>query len=91
MNTTPSNTKQAFELARKGELPEGFTDWHLADKNGWTVAHVAAWHGHLPHGFTGLHMADNNGRTVAHVAAQRGHLPACFDELAQSEGAAPCP
>lgn len=42
------------ELARavmSGRLPEGFDRWALADKDGETVAHIAAKFGHLPEGF----------------------------------------
>ena len=74
-----------FAAARVGALPERFDHWDLADKNGWTVAHVAAQFGRLPAGFDRWELAD---QTVAHVAAQFGRLPAGFDRwgLANERG-----
>jgi hypothetical protein len=55
-----------------------FTGWALADNNGRTVAHTAAWKGHLPPDFTDWALADRDGTTVAHMAAWFGHLPSAF-------------
>jgi hypothetical protein len=63
-----------FNLADKGDLPPGFSQWSLRDKNGMTVAHMAAKKGKLPPGFELWDIADNNGRTVAHEAALWGYL-----------------
>jgi hypothetical protein len=63
------------KYAEKGTLPADFDQWELADKDGWTVAHQAAYYGHL-HGTSDLWgLADKDGWTVAHVAAHQGHLP----------------
>ena len=69
-----------FAAARVGALPERFDHWDLADKNGWTVAHVAAQFGRLPAGFDRWGLANERGWTVAHEAASSGCLPAGFSE-----------
>jgi hypothetical protein len=66
------------ELAKDGTLPADFNQWGLADKYGWTIAHVAAAHGHLPEDFKQWGLTNKNGRTVAHSAARHGHLPSDF-------------
>jgi hypothetical protein len=84
-----------FEKYRKqaenGTLPAYFNQWDLANKDGWSVAHSAAYCGNLPSHFTQWElMSWNNGNSVsvAHVAARWGHLPANFDwwELADNDG-----
>jgi hypothetical protein len=74
--------------AKRGELPIDFTDWHLANKNGFTVAHAAALYGRLPPTFTQWDFASQDGWTVAHLAARAGHLPADFAqwELKDNDG-----
>lgn len=74
-------------------FPAHFTGWHLADANGWTVAHVAAaatFHTNttdpacLPHdrAIWQLRTAsglDEGGDTVLHLrAALGGSIPECF-------------
>ena len=70
-----------FRLARTGRLPEGFSNWRKADRDGWTIAHLAARYGRLPPDFKGWHWADKYGRTVAHEAAMSGNLPKGFKGL----------
>jgi hypothetical protein len=79
---------ELFEQAREGTLPNGFDQWDLADNDGRTVAHHAAWHGHLLVEFDRWGLANNVGWTVAHVAAWNGHLPVGFDQwdLADNSG-----
>lgn len=72
--------EEAIELAKYGHLPADFDKWDLADRDGWTVAHVAAACGHLPADFDKWDITDGRGWTVAHVAAEHGHLPADFDK-----------
>jgi hypothetical protein len=48
-------------------LPESFDQWDLADKNGSTVAHLAAELGLLPENFDQWDLADNDGETVRDV------------------------
>lgn len=67
-----------FEMAMHGTLPKGFKDWAKADKNGWSVAHVAAYNGHLPPDFKDWSLADELGWTVAHSAAYNCKLPKNF-------------
>lgn len=67
-----------FELAMHGTLPKGFKDWAEADKNGWSVAHVAAYNGHLPPDFDQWGICDKDGWTVAHSAAYNSKLPKNF-------------
>ena len=38
----------AHVAARRGDLPNGFDRWDLADDDGWTVAQEAARAGTLP-------------------------------------------
>lgn len=69
-----------IRLVERGEsLPEGSKDWELCNKDGLTVAHIAAHYGRLPKNFDKWELADRSGRTVAHVAAESGHLPPDFD------------
>ena len=77
-----------FEMAREGTLPEGFDQWHLADEDGWTVAHVAAGWRHLPKDFNQWELADKDGWTVAHEVAAHGYLPNDFQlwDLTDKEG-----
>lgn len=51
----------AHVAARKGVLPEGFDQWHLANETGWTVAHEAAKMGLLPADFDQWALADHDG------------------------------
>jgi hypothetical protein len=76
------------KYTKENVLPTGFDRWELADKDGWTVAHIAAWRGHLPDNFDQWDMADKDGATVAHSCARWGHLPAGFDQwgLANNDG-----
>jgi ankyrin repeat protein len=66
------------DLVASGELPSDYNRWKLADSNGWTIAHVAAYYGGLPEEFKQYWMADVSGTTVAHIAAMNGHLPENF-------------
>ncbi|MHB8355059.1 MAG: hypothetical protein ACYDCF_11575, partial [Burkholderiales bacterium] len=63
-----------------GHLPVDFKQWDMAEKDGWTVAHIAAEYGHLPADFKQWAMTNNRGWTVAHVAANKGPLPADFKQ-----------
>lgn len=80
--------EQAFEWAKRDEIPEDFQDWGLADKDGRTVAHEAASRGTLTASFDQWSLALPNGRTVAHVVAGYGGLPHDFDQwsLADEKG-----
>jgi hypothetical protein len=62
------------ELAYKGLLPEGFSNWGLCDEDGWTIAHMAAHWGNLPLDFDMWELVDNDGRTVAHEALEEDHI-----------------
>jgi hypothetical protein len=71
-----------------GTLPVDFDEWSIANREGFTVAHVAAQYGHLPADFSQWELADKDGWTVAHMAVRNGHLPANFDQwdLVDSSG-----
>ncbi|MDR1856345.1 MAG: hypothetical protein LBR22_04200 [Desulfovibrio sp.] len=83
--------RELFEMAQSGTLPEGYSGWDIADRFGWTVAHVAARYGNLPDGFDKWDIGagkqfSRDGRpnkfddwTVAHEAAKWGSLPSGFD------------
>jgi hypothetical protein len=73
-------TQRCMYLAREGELPDGFYQWDLANNNGFTVAHEAAFSGYLPCDFDQWDMTNNSGWTVAHMAAEGGNLPCDFDQ-----------
>ncbi len=83
-----TGTSWAHVAARAGILPEGFDQWEIADRHGWTVAHEAAMRGNLPHDFKRLDLARPDGWSVAHVLAVGGNLPEGFDrwDLATTEG-----
>jgi hypothetical protein len=70
--------KKACAEASKGNLPWDSPSWALANKEGRTVAHTAAYGGPLPKGFRQWDLADNHGRTVAHTAAKWGTMPKEF-------------
>jgi hypothetical protein len=79
MNETPLQKATRFiAMARDGHLPDGFNDWALANKGGWTVAHQAVKAEDLPEDFDGWDWADNTGWTVAHEAAANHRLPVDF-------------
>jgi hypothetical protein len=59
-----------FYAAEQGKLPKGFSDWHLAYRNGWTIAHAAAVHGKLPKGFDRWDLKDGKGVAVSMVLRQ---------------------
>lgn len=85
---TPSAIDALLDKARNGTLPEGFDQWDRANKDGWTVAHEAAYYNHLPSNFDQWALSAANGWTVAHAAANRGYLPENFKHwnLAHDEG-----
>jgi hypothetical protein len=66
-------------LAENGELPDGFDQWHIASKYGWTVAHVAAGCSQLPDTFDQWDLCNGGKWAVAHEAAKWGTLPEAFD------------
>jgi|GEM_PF-1912106 len=70
--------------AEGGCLPEWFHEWNMADEDGWTVAHFAAYHVNIPEHFDWQRfgrMRDNiYGETVYHEAASSKCLPQWFDE-----------
>ena len=80
LNEEEAAAPDYFQMAEEGTLPEGFDRWELRDKEGNTVAHVAAEHGHLPKDFNQWELADEDDWTVAHVAAWHGHLPEDFNQ-----------
>lgn len=67
--------REIFEAARKGKLPPDFDRWDLADKDGWTVAHITAQKHQLPLGFNRWRLVDIAGRSVAQVAEDKNKLP----------------
>jgi hypothetical protein len=79
-------------LAKEGALHAGFDQWELANKEGYTVAHVAAWGGHLPvlgpADFDRWDLADRDGWTVAHSMVTERELPETFNQwtLANKDG-----
>jgi ribosomal protein S18 acetylase RimI-like enzyme len=66
--------------AWNNHLPAGFSNWDLADNEGWTVAHEAAFYGHLPEGFDQWGLKDNDGKTVEDVLREN------HPELLQKHG-----
>ena len=58
------NYREALISVRYDYLPNNFNQWNLSDRDGWTVAHVAALLGHLPPSFNQWNLADKNGVTV---------------------------
>jgi hypothetical protein len=69
----------AHRAAERGELPEGFDRWELADRDVLSVAHIAAKAGTLPRSFDQWDISDARGMTVAHFAVLHGKLPDWFD------------
>ena len=70
----------AYDDARSGYLPADFDQWDLADEDGCTVAHVAAYCGKLPPDFDQWDLANKYGWTVSHIVAKSGNLPPDFDQ-----------
>ena len=68
-----------WRAARERTLPPSFDRWDISDKEGRTVAHVAAGNGSLPPDFDRWDISDHYGWTVGHTAAASGHLPPDFD------------
>ena len=67
-----------YKRATYGTLSNQFTDWHLKNEDGVTVAHVAAKFNNLPARFNIAfpevwEMKDNFGKTVAEVALENGY------------------
>lgn len=60
-----------LRLIQVDKLPADFTQWDLADKHGWTIAHEAARHGYLPNDFNQWRLATNTGWSAAHEVAAR--------------------
>lgn len=79
-----TDTKTLFrkyvELVWSDTLPEDFSDWHIADEHGWSLAHEYVSIKKLPANFTNWSLADKNGTTVAHQAALAGRLPDGFSQ-----------
>lgn len=67
--------KEAVEMVRSEELPSDFDQWALADKDGTTVAHMAALFGTLPEGFDHWDLATAGGQTVRELAEALGCYP----------------
>jgi hypothetical protein len=61
-------------------LPVDFSQWDIANNDGWTVAHWAAWIGDLPDNFTQWDLADKDGWTVAHEAVSYRYIPFDFSQ-----------
>lgn len=77
--------KKIFEYFRKRQcFPEGFNQWSLANKNGWTIAHLAVQDKRtskaLPEDFDQWNLRDRRGWTVAHEAACYETLPKDFNK-----------
>lgn len=69
----------AHILAEHNLLPEGFTDYLLADNGGTTVAHIVAAYGKLPPNFLDFDAADQYGCTVADVLSTRNTVYSSCD------------
>ena len=76
------NYKEAVEYMNKHNcFPEGFNQWELQDKSGWSmIAHTAALNGYLPKNFNQWHLKNKEGRTVAHMAIFSGCFPKNFNQ-----------
>jgi len=61
--------------------PEGFTDWRLADKDGWSLAHEAADAKILPDDFDDWLIATNTGYTVVEVCIVEPYEDIDLDEF----------
>ena len=58
--------------ASYGQLPTDFDQWQIADKEGWTIAHEAAYFDHLPLDFDQWDLMDDHfGLTVSEVVQKR--------------------
>jgi hypothetical protein len=75
VGTTIAHQAAAYDL-----LPADFTQWGLADDNGWTVAHEASRSFTLPSCFDGWRLTDLKGTSVAETALVFGKLPDSFNE-----------
>ena len=69
-------------------LPSNFVNYALADKNGRSLAHIAAAIGALPNWFRDYHISDKNGWTVAHAHVGRSKVSESFQfmDLADKNG-----
>ena len=72
--------------SKTGGLPDGFDQWGLKDRDGRTLAHVAASRGRLPKDFSQWGLKDKDGKTVAHVAVACGRLPKGFSQWDLTDG-----
>jgi hypothetical protein len=72
--------KEACTLVTTGGLPAGFSQWTIANKHGWTVAHVAASFGMLPHNFDRWDIVNKYAWSVAHEAVEHSSLPESFSQ-----------
>lgn len=80
MDIIHKNFDYYSELAEKNKLPDNFSNFSLAGKDGYSIAHVLAANGHLPEGFKDFHLSTVDGLTVAHLhVTQYGQLPKEFD------------
>lgn len=69
----PEYVLEMMELLKESPMPcDVYNFWHLADENGWTIAHQAAKYRCLPADFRPWDLANENGWTVAHEAAYHG-------------------
>jgi hypothetical protein len=69
------------EQAVNGTLPADFDHWDLANGDGQTLAHLAAYYSRLPVDFSQWHLANSRrGWAVAHEATATGCLPDNFDQ-----------
>lgn len=87
LDKTETGLNELMLAAANGTLPREFSDWSPADRDGKTVAHVAAENGNLPLTVNSVVWAlkDIDGWTVAHAAME---LPEDFDgwDWADNEG-----
>jgi len=75
---TREEINKIFKQAKEGTLPPDFTEWDLADWDGWTIAHEAAYYGHLPKDFQDWDLKDKYGITVEDVIRDSDYLPDDF-------------
>lgn len=73
-----------FENSIKSIIPKPYEmkndKWNLADKDGNTVAHAAAFYHQLPANFSQWEISNKSGWSVAHTAAKNGSLPKDFSQ-----------
>jgi hypothetical protein len=69
-------------IEKEKRVPPDFDQWEdlKIDRNGTTIAHLAAQYGCLPPDFNSWYLRDNRGWTVAHDAAYYNHLPSDFNQ-----------